>query len=94
MIIDITLQDIWNEFVYYCKSGLPEIAFKHIRTYQGTAEWEVIVAGIAHHNYKVNIGDMIRVEGSELEIVWDNFLDQMFNTVTDWSTPRKRIHSV
>lgn len=94
MIIDITPEDIWNEFVYYRKTGQPDIAFKHIRRYDKTIEWEVMIASIARHKYKVKIGDTVRVVGSCVNIIWDNFLDQIFATVPEWDTPRKRIHSV
>jgi hypothetical protein len=94
MIINITPQDIWNEFVRYRKTGQTDIAFKHLRRYSQTVEWEVMVASIAHNKYKIKIGDTIRVDGTKLEIVWDNFFDQIFGTVPEWDTPRKRIHSV
>lgn len=94
MIINITPQDIWNEFVYYRKIGQSDIAFKHIRRYGQTAEWEVMVASIAYTKYKVKVGDIIRIDGTKLEVVWGKFFDHIFSVVPDWTTPRKRIHSV
>jgi len=85
---------MWDEFVYYRKSGRPVTAFKHIRQYGDPAEWEGLIAGIAHHKYDVKIGDIVKVPGTEIEFVWEQSLDAMFNTSSDWTTPRKRIHSV
>jgi hypothetical protein len=87
MIINITSQDIWNEFVYYRKSGHAKTAFKHIRPYGTASEWEGLIAGIAHHKYNLKIGDVIKVEGTSLEFVWEQSLDAMFCTASDWDTP-------
>ena len=94
MIINITPQDIWNEFVYYRKTGQPDIAFKHIRRTGGIEEWKAMVLGIAKHKYNMMVGDIIRVDGTKLEIIWDDAIDEIFSMVPNWTTPRKRIHSV
>jgi len=94
MIINITPQDIWDEFVYYRKAGKTATAFKHIRQYDNPAEWDGLIAGIAQHKYDVKIGDVVQVPGTEISFEWDQSLDAICSTAPDWATPRKRIHSV
>lgn len=81
MIINITPQDLWNEFVYYRKNGKTKLAFEHIRR-EGTPErWEAVIAGIVYYRRNPQIGDIVRFSGSELEFMWDEDADRVFKTL-------------
>ena len=71
MIVTVTPQDMWEEFVFYRKNGYKEVAFDHIRRVGTSYKWEVIIASIAYYKYKPRIGDIVRFVGSPVEFVWN-----------------------
>jgi len=85
MRITITPEDIWNEFVFYRKAGLHETAFKHIRHKGVRHEWGCILAGVAHHNYNVQIGDIITMD--DIEVVWTEMFEDAYGPVIQNSQP-------
>lgn len=78
MLINITYEDIWREFIYYRSMGQRDIAFDHLRRYEEQKCWEAVIAGIAHHKYKLQIGDIIRVSNTNIEFVWDTLHNDTF----------------
>jgi hypothetical protein len=81
MIIEITDQDIWNEFVHYRKIGRKKLAFEHIRVHGTKAKFEAILAGIAYRKYNPQLGDIIIAgENSQYpyEFMWDDETEAAF----------------
>ena len=95
MIIDISDQDIWNEFVHYRKAGRAKLAFEHIRVRGTKSKFEAILAGIAYRKYYPHIGDIIIAgENSDCpyEFTWDHETEKAFyNLKTDLFDIRRPI---
>jgi hypothetical protein len=84
MIIAITPEDIWNEFVHYRKAGRAKLAFEHIRVHGPKSKFEAILAGIAYRKYTPKIGDVIiSCYDSEYpyEFMWDYETETAFYTL-------------
>lgn len=81
MIIIVTAQDMWDEFVFYRKSGLTDLAFQHIRREETPYKWRTIVASIAYSKYNPKIGDIIRFIKSPVEFIWNEKDYNRFSTV-------------
>ena len=78
MLITITPQDLWEEFVYYRKAGLHTTAFTFIRRKAELTDWQCIIGSIAHRKYDVQPGDVIKVLKTNTSVVWDEFLENEF----------------
>lgn len=60
MIIKITFENIWNEFVYWRKAGNDRFAFAYIRRYITPLQWRILIADLVKFNYPdVMPGDII-----------------------------------
>jgi hypothetical protein len=80
MIIDITLTDLWNEFIYWRKNGNPHVAFDYLRREHDTSYYEALLAMIAYRKTdgKVDIGDTIQLVKYSIFFRWDEELKQAF----------------
>jgi hypothetical protein len=82
MIIKITLQDIWDQFVYFRKNGLHKIAFTLIRRYNEHEYTHAILGSIAHRKYNPRFGDIIMLEGYNLGFVWSQMYQDEYSKLS------------
>lgn len=80
MYINVTPQDVWREFVFYRKHGKTDLAFEHLRRTASPTRWETLIAGIAYRQYIPRIGDIVVFSGTDLQIVWNEELHQVFDS--------------
>lgn len=74
MTLEVTPQDLWDEFVIRRKYGRIE-AFEFIRpdTYMGMRK--ATVAVVAYYKYIPKVGDVIRLTGTPIEFKWEEWMD-------------------
>jgi len=79
MVIHITSQDIWREFVHYRKLGFANIAFAHLRVRETKPYFEAILSGIAYRNYNPQFGDIITAgPDTPYSFMWDYETERAF----------------
>lgn len=80
MIINITLTDLWNEFIYWRKNGNPDVAFDYLRREHETPHYEALLAVVAYRKTdgKVDVGDTVRLDTHRVHFTWDKELKQAF----------------
>lgn len=74
MILEITPQDLWTEFVFRRKYGFEE-AFEFIQPNTTIGMRKATVAVVAYYKYIPKIGDVVRLTGSSLEFKWEKWMD-------------------
>lgn len=87
MILRITAEDIWDAFVFYRKVGLHDCAFDCIRSNLTNLEVQSMIVGIAAVKYNPKIGDIIMLNGSTIESVWDSEMDDVFSQIMNFDIP-------
>lgn len=87
MILRITAEDIWDAFVFYRKVGLHDCAFDCIRSNLTNLEVQSMIVGIAAVKYNPKIGDIIMLNGSTIETVWDSEMDDVFSQIMNFDIP-------
>ena len=87
MILRITAKDIWDAFVFYRKIGLHSCAFDCIRSNLTNLEVQSMMIGIAAVKYNPKIGDIIMLNGSTIESVWDSEMDDVFSQIMNFDIP-------
>ena len=70
MIIELTADDWWSEFVFWRSHGQKKIAFDYLRVQNDLEYFEMLVALIAKRKYGSQIKpcDLIRL--GDIEITW------------------------
>ena len=83
MIIQLTNEDWWQEFVFWRNKGQTTIAFDYLRVRQTDLEYfEVLVAMIGKRKYgrDVRPGDLICL--GDIKVEWTQHLDDEFYGTT------------
>ena len=80
MIIDITLTDLWNEFIYWRKNGNPKVAFDYLRREHETPQYEALLAMVAYRKTggNIDVGDTVQLVKYSIFFRWDKELKQAF----------------
>lgn len=71
MIIELTADDWWSEFVFWRSHGQKKIAFDYIRVrHQDIEYFEMLISLIAKRKYRSGVlpGDIIRLD--DIEVRW------------------------
>uniref|UniRef100_A0A6C0CJ05 Uncharacterized protein n=1 Tax=viral metagenome TaxID=1070528 RepID=A0A6C0CJ05_9ZZZZ len=79
MIIDLTSNDWWREFVFWRRRGHEKLAFDYLRVNQDPEYFEILIAMIARRKYgkKLKIGDCIRLDTIAVKWSWE--MEKEFN---------------
>lgn len=76
MIVNITPNDIWKEFVYWRKARNDTWAFAYIRRHAEPYVWRTLIAGLVKFNYpEIRPGDTVVT--STDQFVWSLHLDEL-----------------
>jgi hypothetical protein len=76
MIVNITSEDIWKEFVYWRKAGNDTWAFAYIRRESSPYVWRTLIAGLVKFNHpEVRPGDIVVTPTDQF--VWNLRLDEL-----------------
>ena len=70
MIIQLTAEDWWSEFVFWRSHGQKKIAFDYLRVQNDLGYFEMLIAMIAKRKYgsQIKPGDLIRL--GDIEVMW------------------------
>jgi hypothetical protein len=93
MIIQLTADDWWQEFVFWRNHGQEKIAFDYLRITQDPEYFDMLVALIAVRKYgsQVNPGDLIRL--GEIEVVWSQDVDDKLHSESICRPLRQIFHA-
>lgn len=83
MLIELTNEDWWKEFVFWRNNGQTKIAFDYLRIRQTDLEYfETLVAMIGKRKYgrNVNPGDVICL--GDIKVEWTQHMEDEFYGVT------------
>ena len=76
MIINVTTNDIWNEFVYWRKARNDTWAFAYIRRHADVDEWRTLIAGLVKFNHpEIQPGDIVVTPTDQF--MWSLYLDEL-----------------
>ena len=94
MIIQLTAEDWWSEFVFWRRHRQEKIAFDYLRVQQNDLEYfEMLVALIAVRKYgsRVRPGDLIRL--GDIEIMWSQAVDDKLHSESISKSLRQIFHA-
>lgn len=93
MLIELTSDDWWQEFIFWRNSGQRTIAFDYLRIRQDHEYFEVLVAMIAIRKYgsQVRPGDLIRL--GDIEIMWSQAADDKLHSESISKPLRQIFHA-
>ena len=94
MIIELTSDDWWSEFVFWRSHGQKNIAFDYLRIRQDPEYFEMLVALIAKRKYgsQVKPGDVICL--GDIEVLWSQNAEDTLNSERISDPLRKIFHAV
>jgi hypothetical protein len=93
MIIELTADDWWKEFVFWRSHRQKRIAFDYLRIKQDPEYFEMLVALIAVHKYgsQVKPGDVIRL--GHIEIRWSHAAENKLHSDSICRSLREVFHA-
>jgi len=93
MIIELTADDWWKEFVFWRNYGQNKIAFDYLRVQNDLEYFEMLVALIAKRKYgsQVKPGDVICL--GDIEIMWSQTAENKLHSDSISSSLRQIFHA-
>jgi hypothetical protein len=93
MIVQLTADDWWQEFVFWRNHGQKNIAFDYLRITQDPEYFEMLVALIAIRKYgsQVNPGDLIRL--GDIEVMWSQAAENKLHSDSICRSLREVFHA-
>jgi hypothetical protein len=93
MIIQLTPDDWWQEFIFWRNHGQKKIAFDYLRITQDPEYFNMLIALIAKRKYgaQVKPGDFIRL--GEIEVQWSQGVEDALHSVRIPTPLRQIFHA-
>jgi hypothetical protein len=93
MLIELTADDWWREFIFWRNHGQKKIAFDYLRIQQDPEYFDMLVALIAVRKYgsQVKPGDLIRL--GDIEIMWSQEVDDKLHSESISKPLRQIFHA-
>ena len=94
MIVELTADDWWSEFVFWRRHGQKKIAFDYLRVYQDPEYFKMLVSLIAKRKYgsQIKPGDLIRL--GDIEITWSQNAEDTLHSEKISNPLRQIFHAV
>ena len=93
MIIQLTAEDWWSEFVFWRSHGQKKIAFDYLRVQNDLGYFEMLIAMIAKRKYgsQVKPGDLIRL--GDIEVMWSQNIEDTLHSEKISTSLRQIFHA-
>jgi hypothetical protein len=93
MIIQLTADDWWQEFIFWRNHGQKKIAFDYLRTTQDPEYFDMLVALIAIRKYgsEVKPGDLICL--GDIKVIWSQEVDDKLHSESICKPLRQIFHA-
>lgn len=93
MIIELTDEDWWKEFVFWRNYGQNKIAFDYIRVQNDLEYFKMLVALIAKRKYgsQVKPGDVICL--GDIEVMWSQTAENKLHSYSICRSLREVFHA-
>jgi hypothetical protein len=93
MIIQLTADDWWQEFIFWRNHGQKKIAFDYLRITQDPEYFDMLVALIAVRKYgsQVKPGDLICL--GDIRVIWSQKVDDKLHSESICKSLRQIFHA-